>query len=60
MKAAVCQKCEHHQGGVCARNGKPISKIAGCSKSPGGKLFFRSRSGAEAFRVKVIGKGYRS
>ena len=60
MRAENCQGCKHLwvAGGIpnCAKHRKPISKVRGCSHSSSGKMFFRARSGKEAFRVNVLGK----
>ena len=58
MRAEACQGCQDLRASdnVCLRKGVPVSKIRGCSRCPAGRRFFRSKSGAEAFRVNVLGK----
>lgn len=56
MKLETCAGCQHFNYDTCELRGAPISKIRGCSKSPSGRKFFRSRSGKEAYRLNVLGK----
>lgn len=56
MRAENCAKCPFQNERMCIRLGKPIDKVRGCSLSASGKMFFRARSGKEAFRVNVLGK----
>ena len=56
MRAEACKGCPQLDGARCVLKGKPLAKIRGCSRCPAGRRFFRSKSGAEAFRVNVLGK----
>ena len=53
MRAEVCGKCPFSNDEMCMRLGKKLAKVRGCSMSPGGRMFFRARSGAEAFRMNL-------
>ena len=56
MRREVCQSCEYLTGDLCGRDGRPIRRIRGCSRSPSGKIFLRAKSGREAYRREVLGK----
>lgn len=56
MRLENCQSCPHLSGADCMHHKKPIARIKGCSMCPGGRIFFRSRSGKEAFRLNVLNK----
>ena len=59
MRAENCRGCAHFNaklGDYCLLKLLPIDKVRGCSHSSSGKMFFRARSGKEAFRVNVLGK----
>ena len=56
MKREVCQQCEYLTGVLCGRDGRPIRKIRGCSRSPSGKVFLMAKSGREAYRREILGK----
>lgn len=56
MRLSQCEKCPHLSGEVCLRNGRPISRLNGCSRSPSGRMFFRAKSGEEFYRLNVLGK----
>ena len=57
MRAEACKGCEHlDPSGFCRKKSAALRRIKGCSQGPAGRRFFRSKSGAEAFRVNVLGK----
>jgi len=55
MRLEKCKDCPKYVNGICAKSGRPIARINGCSFSVSGMKFCRSKSGAEAFR-RELGK----
>ena len=57
MRAEDCAACPWRVEDRCSRKDRECAKVKGCSRSPQGRKFFRARSGAEAFRMKLKPKG---